>query len=210
LLAAELPAHRVFHVGAGGLTIGRLPQCDIQVNLPGVSRQHATISVEDGRCYVTDLDSTNGTYVNSVQLAPHVRRPLANGDLLQIGTVLVLRFEDATRTTPVTTAQPFLSGRIWLDRARQQVYLRRQRLEPGLSVQQFRLLEVIVSAGGQIVSRDQVAAAVWPDAQGDVSEAMIDNLVARVRQRLTALDPGASYIETVRGAGYRFVPGRGE
>jgi DNA-binding response OmpR family regulator len=159
---------------------------------------------------VLDLDSTNGTFVNSVQLTPHVRRCLANGDLLQIGTVLVLRFEDTTRTSPVSSPQPFLSGRIWLDRARQQVYLRRQRLEPSLSVQQFRLLDVIMSAGGQIVSRDQLAAAVWPDAQGDVSEAMIDNLVARVRQRLAALDPGVSYIETLRGAGYRFAAGQGE
>lgn len=209
-LTEQWPDLRAFAVTGGGLTIGRLPQCEIQVNLPGVSRRHASVVVEEGRCYVVDLDSTNGTFVNSVQLAPHVRRQLANGDLVQIGTVLVLRFEDTTRTAPVTSAQPYLSGRIWLDRPRQQVYLRRQRLEPSLSVQQFRLLDVIVAAGGQIVSRDQLAAAVWPEAQGEVSEAMIDNLVARVRQRLAALDPGATYIETVRGAGYRFRAGHGE
>ena len=209
-LAKQWPEQSSFDVPGEELTIGRLPQCGIHVNLPGVSRRHASVVVEDGHCYVADLDSTNGTYVNSVQLAPHARRCLTNGDLLQIGTVLVLRFEDITRTTPVTSAQPYLSGRIWLDRPRQQVYLRRQRLEPSLSVQQFRLLDVIVAAGGQIVSRDRLAAAVWPDVQGEVSEAMIDNLVARVRQRLAALDPGATYVETVRGADYRFHAGHEE
>ena len=39
---------------------------------------------------------------------------------------------------------------------------------------------------------------------------MIDNLVTRVRQRLAGLAPGATYIETVRGAGYRFGGGHGE
>ncbi len=207
-LAEQLAGQDAFAVPEGGLTVGRLPQCDIHLPLPGVSRRHARIEVEDGRCYAVDLDSTNGTFVNSVQLPPHARRCLADGDLLQIGTVLVLRFQDTTRTAPVTSPQPYLSGRIWLDRARQQVYLRRQRLEPSLSVQQFRLLDVLVSAGGRIVTRDEVAAAIWPDAQGGVSEAMIDNLIARVRQRLGALDPSAAYIETVRGSGYRFTGGR--
>jgi hypothetical protein len=209
-LAEQTLGRRSFDVTAAGLTIGRLPQCDIQLNLPGVSRQHARIEVEGGRCCVLDLDSTNGTFVNSVPLAPQARRWLTNGDLVQIGTVLVLRFADTTRTTPDTRAQPYLSGRIWLDRARQQVYLRRQRLEPGLSLQQFRLLDVIVSAGGRLVTRDQLAAAVWPEAQGEVSEAMIDNLVARVRQRLAGLEPGANYIATVRGAGFRFTGGQPE
>jgi DNA-binding response OmpR family regulator len=204
-LAEQMPGRGVFDVIGAGLTIGRLPQCDIQINLPGVSRRHARIDVEGGRCYVSDLDSTNGTFVNSVQLAPQERRCLTNGDLVQIGAALVLRFADTARTAPDTRAQPYLSGRIWLDRPRQQVYLRRQRLEPCLSLQQFRLLDVIMSAGGRVVTRDQLAAAVWPEAQGEVSEAMIDNLVARVRQRLGGLDPGASYIATVRGAGYRFT-----
>lgn len=207
-LAAHLAVGHAFGVPAQGLTIGRLPQCDICLPLSGVSRRHARVEVEGGRCYVVDLDSTNGAFVNSVQLAPHTRRCLANGDLVQIGVVLVLRFQDATRTTPDAGAQPYLSGRIWLDRARQQVYLHRQRLEPSLSLQQFRLLDVLVSADGKIVTRDELAAAIWPEAQGGVSEAMIDNLVARVRQRLAALDGGATCIETVRGAGYRFTGGR--
>lgn len=207
-LAAQLPSLHVIDVSEAGLTIGRMPQCEVQAALPGVSRRHARIEVEAGRCYVVDLDSTNGTFVNSVQLAPHMRRALADGDLVQIGTVLVLRFADRTATAPVTSPQPYLSSHIWLDRPRQQVYWRRKRLEPSLSVQQFRLLDVLVSAGGAVVTRDRLAAAVWPEAQGEVSEAMIDNLVARVRQRLAGLEPGLACIETVRGVGYRFAGGR--
>ena len=107
-LAAQLPGQGVYDVTAGGLTIGRLPQCELQINLPGVSRRHARIEVEGGRCYVSDLHSTNGTFVNSVPVAAQERRCLTNGDFVQIGTALVLRFVDTTRTTPDTTAHPYL------------------------------------------------------------------------------------------------------
>ena len=203
LLADRYPSGHVLRLEGDGLLIGRLPPCQVQLNLREVSRQHAQIGLDGSRFFVADLGSTNGTFVNGKPLAPHQRHLLSDGDLVQVASVLVLRFVDATGTMPITTPQPYLSGRFWLDRGHQQVYVNRKRVEPGLSAQQFRLLETLAAAGGQIVSRDTVAASIWPEAHGEVSEAMIDNLVKRVRQRLAAADAGRDYIETVRGVGFR-------
>jgi hypothetical protein len=36
---------------------------DIYINSPTVSRPHATLKIKNGRIFLRDLDSTNGTYI---------------------------------------------------------------------------------------------------------------------------------------------------
>jgi pSer/pThr/pTyr-binding forkhead associated (FHA) protein len=55
----------------------------------GVSRRHAILSHKDGVYCVEDLGSANGTFVNGRQLAPQTATPLANGDELRCGTLLM-------------------------------------------------------------------------------------------------------------------------
>lgn len=49
-----------------------------------VSRAHAKIRVRAGRCYITDLGSTNCTYVNGVKLSPNQEVVLSKGDKIKI------------------------------------------------------------------------------------------------------------------------------
>jgi hypothetical protein len=71
------------------VTIGRLPECDVVVEDPGASRQHARVRRTDGGFVLIDLGSTNGTLVNEVAIQEHV---LENGDRITIGeTVLEFR-----------------------------------------------------------------------------------------------------------------------
>lgn len=71
------------------VTIGRSEASTIVVEAPNVSRRHARVFLDEGRCWVEDLGSTNGTHVNDVEiLAP---RCLANGDLVTTGG-LVFKF----------------------------------------------------------------------------------------------------------------------
>lgn len=44
--------------------VGRVPENDIVINNLGVSRRHAEIIEENGKYYIQDLGSVNGTYVN--------------------------------------------------------------------------------------------------------------------------------------------------
>lgn len=51
-------------IGPNRVLVGRAVECDILVSEPEVSRRHAIIHREQGRTWVTDLDSANGTTVD--------------------------------------------------------------------------------------------------------------------------------------------------
>jgi hypothetical protein len=55
----------------------------------GVSSLHASIFRADDCMNITDLGSTNGTYLNREGLIPHQAYPLHNGDLIYLGQMAV-------------------------------------------------------------------------------------------------------------------------
>jgi pSer/pThr/pTyr-binding forkhead associated (FHA) protein len=73
---------RVFAVG-GQLTVGRAPGCDLRLDDPKVSRQHATLEPLDGVLLVYDQASLNGTWVNGARIT--CSAALRSGDRLRIG-----------------------------------------------------------------------------------------------------------------------------
>ncbi len=76
-------------IGERGLVIGRGSSSDLRLIDEGVSRRHAQIEVSEGQARVLDLQSTNGTWVNSVRVTVH---NLTDGDKIQIGQQTVLKF----------------------------------------------------------------------------------------------------------------------
>lgn len=50
-----------------------------------VSRPHCLLSLSEGTWHVEDCGSTGGTAVNAVPLRRHERRPLSDGDLIDLG-----------------------------------------------------------------------------------------------------------------------------
>jgi hypothetical protein len=68
------------------MTVGRLGECDFVVDDEGASRRHAQLRTSDGVTTVTDLGSTNGTYVNGRTVQS---RELADGDKITIGTTVL-------------------------------------------------------------------------------------------------------------------------
>jgi pSer/pThr/pTyr-binding forkhead associated (FHA) protein len=65
-------------------TIGRAPGADFIVDAGMVSRVHCRLSASAADVEVTDLDSTNGTYVNGLRVE---RALLKDGDQLGVGRV---------------------------------------------------------------------------------------------------------------------------
>lgn len=68
----------------GGELVGRDPGNAIQVFAPGVSRRHFQFSVENGQVFVTDLGSSNGTYVNNNRITKHL---LIENDTITVGGI---------------------------------------------------------------------------------------------------------------------------
>jgi len=70
------------------LLVGRLPDNDIVLNDPYVSRHHCTINLyEDGRVGVMDLGSKTGTFVNGTKITGEYF--LQPGDVLQTGATVI-------------------------------------------------------------------------------------------------------------------------
>jgi len=86
-----LPDGRRLGLVEEAVTIGRLPDCAVQLNDPNVSRRHAQVRRQGEAFMVVDLGSTNGTKVNGIPIRQH---RLIDGDALSIG-MSTLRFEMA-------------------------------------------------------------------------------------------------------------------
>jgi len=62
--------------------LGRNPECGIVIPVTSVSREHAQIVRVQGRFYIEDMKSRNGTFVNNQQIA--ARTQLKNNDKIRI------------------------------------------------------------------------------------------------------------------------------
>lgn len=83
-----------FELGEGEIILGRNPDCSLRLDLDQVSRQHVRIYFIDDEYYLEDLQSTNGTFVNGVQVT---RSVLRNNDLIEIGSTKIYFVEEQVR-----------------------------------------------------------------------------------------------------------------
>jgi hypothetical protein len=67
----------------GGLSIGRSGEADLRIEDRYASGLHARIFSREGRTYVEDMSSTNGTLLNEAPL--HGEAELIDGDTVRIG-----------------------------------------------------------------------------------------------------------------------------
>ncbi|WP_265570780.1 TIR domain-containing protein [Sphingomicrobium nitratireducens] len=77
-----------FTVGPLGAKIGRSPPAEIVLKDRRVSRTHCTLSFEDGKMVLTDLQSTNGTFVDGERVEAPVA--LEDGARVLIGNCLLV------------------------------------------------------------------------------------------------------------------------
>jgi predicted ATPase/Tfp pilus assembly protein PilF len=91
LIVTTGAAPRMIPLNRLPLTIGRESNTDITLNDPRVSRQHARLSYRQQQIWLTDLRSSNGTFVNG---EPIQERALQPGDLLSFGGMEAI-FEDS-------------------------------------------------------------------------------------------------------------------
>jgi uncharacterized protein YegL/Na+-transporting methylmalonyl-CoA/oxaloacetate decarboxylase gamma subunit len=76
LLIDRVQPERRFDIAKRAITIGRAPSCDIVIDHPTVSRQHASIKFEGEQFRLYDLGSSNGTFLGDQR----VREPVALED----------------------------------------------------------------------------------------------------------------------------------
>ena len=74
------------------LVVGRGDEVKFRIQQDSVSRRHCAFALEGDAVTVTDLGSTNGTFVGGQRLAAHTATPVSSGAEVRIGTA-VLRVE---------------------------------------------------------------------------------------------------------------------
>lgn len=165
-------------VGAGGLAveyelastakIGRGSDCEVQINDPRSSRHHAIIhQVEDGY-EINDLGSTNGTYLNHIQLTGPQR--LQDGDLIRIGETYLKVI--SSRSTAATAPTP--------RRREEEPPLPALVPEPALNSEpSLQALEPIPAAEPPI--EEQEPAGELPDAEPEPAASLPPDLPAWLR-----------------------------
>jgi pSer/pThr/pTyr-binding forkhead associated (FHA) protein len=187
------------------LLAGRGAECDVMISDRSVSRQHLKIWRDEAQFYVEDLKSKNGTHLNGEPLTG--TRELHDGDEIQVALSVKLKFIGSEATVPLALEGPVVDKRqLTLDANTHQVTINGKKLDPPLSLYQYRLLELLYVRQGAICTRDDVVRVVWPDAlEEGVSEQAIDALVRRLRDRLAEIEPSTQFVATVRGHGFRMV-----
>ena len=77
----------------GGSRLGRSADNTIQLNDASISRYHAFLGADDeGQVRLTDLGSTNGTFLNGRRLPENTPVRVQDGDRLQFGASVIVKF----------------------------------------------------------------------------------------------------------------------
>ncbi|HEX9142074.1 MAG TPA: FHA domain-containing protein, partial [Gaiellaceae bacterium] len=93
------------------VTIGRDDSNDLTFTSTTVSRDHAALTVTDGRWYVEDRGSFNGTFLNGTRVQAGTPLPLRHADRIGIGAETVLfswpaQLQDPDTTEPLEEVAP--------------------------------------------------------------------------------------------------------
>ena len=75
-----------FRIRDGQNTIGSAPDADVNLRDVAVSAKHASVRYKDQKFFLTDLDSTNGTFLND-GTSPIAREELKDNDIFRVGDV---------------------------------------------------------------------------------------------------------------------------
>jgi transcriptional regulator with PAS, ATPase and Fis domain len=96
---------------AGTLVLGRSETSDVPFDDDSISRRHAALHVQGSTITIEDLGSRNGTVVHGAKLSEGVRRSLALGSVVEIGSVTVVvqratgALASAARSAPAPAAE---------------------------------------------------------------------------------------------------------
>lgn len=189
------------------VTIGRIPQCEIQLDDQAVSRRHCTIELDGVEASLTDLGSANGTFVNDVAVT---QARVKAGDRLRIGsTVIEVRRTGGRGPEADHAGAVFIGG----DDSTIESLIRR-RIDPA----QFEWLSAVAPPGQQLpmLQRAQrhlstlhrvaalLAGALDESRIGDPVLRAIVDVVAADRAAIVGRRGDEIYLQTVyvgRGAG---------
>ena len=123
----------------------------------------------------------------------YVTKPFSAKQVVARITALIRRAEGRVTLDP--TVQPY-----WVDDEGQRVAWRGHWLP--LSASEFQILAVMMKHSGRIYSRNQLLDQLGERAE-ESGDRAIDSHIKNIRRKIAAVDPDATCVASVYGAGYR-------
>ncbi|KAK6144140.1 hypothetical protein DH2020_020960 [Rehmannia glutinosa] len=100
-----------FEIASNVVTVGRVREkADIVISVPTVSGLHARIQKTEENLLITDLDSTNGTFIDEKRLQPGVVSAASPGNLITFGDTNLAIFRVYKLEKEDFTSEPGESG----------------------------------------------------------------------------------------------------
>lgn len=115
---------------------------------------------------------------------------------------LALRAIALHRRAHMTTEVDIINGALAINREQRRVVYHAEDIH--ISESEFRLCLTLTEHAGRPLSYDELASAVWGDANIVGAKEMLKTNVWRLRLRLSQVNP-SPVIENVRGVGYRML-----
>jgi pSer/pThr/pTyr-binding forkhead associated (FHA) protein len=189
---------------------------DIELNDEVVSRRHVEIQLKGDRYFVRDLGSTNGTMLDDDRILPGNLYELKHNGKIGLGVDgdsahIVMVFKESESTNIIKEASAARRGRIpavaWLkiDEGKKEVWV--DKKQKRLSKKEYDLMLFLYGNAGNICSRDEIIEAVWPESKdpGAISDATIDQLIHRLREKVEPEPAKPSRIISKKAFGYMLV-----
>ena len=200
----------------GRLTTQNKP--DIELNDEVVSRRHIEILLKDDNYWVKELGSTNGTMLNDDRIIAGNMYQLKHNSRIGLGLdgtsariMLVFRESEDTniihKKEETTDKYGKQSTVAWLkvDERKKEVMIDGEHKK--LSRKEYELLLFLYKNAGNVCSRDEIIQAVWSESKDPdaVSDATIDQLIHRLRERVEPDPSNPSRIISKKAFGYMLL-----
>ncbi len=100
-----------FPIKQKAFVIGRSPNCHVAVKSSELSREHCRVDIVGQTIYLTDLNSSNGVFVDNVQLRPDVKTKYSMTQQLHMGDCyVVFDLSSAELTRSMVNIRPLLQN----------------------------------------------------------------------------------------------------
>jgi pSer/pThr/pTyr-binding forkhead associated (FHA) protein len=212
---------KIFELAGDSLIVGRrnsLQRPDIELGDDVISRRHLEIILRDGKYMIRDLNSTNGTMLDDDRILPEKCYELKHNCKIGLGidgdkARVVLLFKETESTNIIVRKELEQEDKVqsassdWLkiDEAKKEVWVDGRQKK--LSRKEYCLLTFLFKNAGRICSRDEIIHAVWPESKdpGAISDATIDQLVHRLRQKVEPCPSNPVRIVSKKAFGYILI-----
>lgn len=189
---------------------------DIELTDEVVSRRHIEITLRGDKYWLKDLGSTNGTLLNDDRIISGNEYELKHNSRIGLGLEgasarIVLVFKETEDTNIIlgkgAVAPEKTSAVSWLkiDDKKKEALIDGKPAK--LSRKEYELLLFLYRNAGDVCSRDRIIEAVWSESKDPsaISDATIDQLIHRLREKVEHDPSNPSRIISKKAFGYMLV-----